>query len=95
MGSRMARQFIDGGFELRGFDVDADRSVKAEKMGVEIAGSPAEAAVGCWDALLSVPNSGISREVCLGDGGLIGSRMSPRYVFGTTRRWASATTMQR
>lgn len=84
MGSRMARQLVDGGFELRGFDVDPDRRVKAEEMGVEIAGSPGEAVVGCWGALLSLPNSDISREVCLGEGGLIGSGVSPLFVFDTT-----------
>lgn len=84
MGSRMARQLIEKGFELVGFDVDPDRRVEAEEMGVEVAGSPAEAAQGCWGVLLSLPNSDIAREVCLREDGLIGSGVSPLFVYDTT-----------
>lgn len=80
----MARQLIEKGFELVGFDVDPDRRVEAEEMGVEVAGSPAEAVQGCWGALLSLPNSDIAREVCLREDGLIGSGVSPLFVYDTT-----------
>lgn len=84
MGSRMARNLLAHGFELNGFDVDLARRAEASEMGVEIAGSPAEAVMGCWGALLSLPNSDVSREVCLGKGGLAGCGVSPLYVFDTT-----------
>lgn len=84
MGSRMARNLLSHGFQLKGFEVDPDRREEAAEMGVEIAGSPDEAVQGCWGALLSLPNSDISREVCLGDGGLAGSGVRPFHVFDTT-----------
>lgn len=84
MGSRMARNLLSHGFQLKGFDVDPDRREEAAAIGVEIAGSPAESVLGCWGALLSLPNSDISRQVCLGDGGLAGCGISPLYVFDTT-----------
>ena len=84
MGSRMARHLLASGFELTGFDVDADRRAEAQRMGVEIAGSPGEAVQDCWGALLSLPNSDISREVCLGDGGLSTSGVEPLDVYDTT-----------
>lgn len=53
MGSRMARKLIDGGFELRGFDVDPDRCAKAVEIGVEIAGSVDEVGIRYADATVS------------------------------------------
>jgi 3-hydroxyisobutyrate dehydrogenase len=84
MGSRMTRQLLSHGFELTGFDVDSGRLAEAEAMGVAIAGSPAEAVGGCWGALLSLPNSDIAREVCLGEEGLIESGVGSLFVYDTT-----------
>lgn len=84
MGSRMARQLISHGFQLSGFDVDSGRRAEAEAMGVAIAGSPADAVRGCWGALLSLPDSDIAREVCLGENGLIGSGVGSLFVYDTT-----------
>lgn len=84
MGSRMSARLIDHGFQLRGFDVAGERVAEFETMGGEPADSPAAAVQGCRAALLSLPNSDISREVCLGEGGLGGSGGSPLLVYDTT-----------
>jgi 3-hydroxyisobutyrate dehydrogenase-like beta-hydroxyacid dehydrogenase len=84
MGSRMAPHLAAKGFLLTGFDPDTSRmSEFASKWGLGSA-SPAEAVQGCWGALLSLPNSDVSREVCLGEDGLAASGVSPLYVFDTT-----------
>lgn len=80
----MARRLVDRGFRLRGFDVDRARREEAADMGVDIAESPAAAVQGCWGALLSLPNSDISREVCLGADGLDHSGVNGLYVYDTT-----------
>jgi 3-hydroxyisobutyrate dehydrogenase len=91
MGSRMAGQLAAHGFDLRGFDTDAERMREFEDAGGAPAGSPAEAVQGCWAALLSLPDSDISKDVCLGPGGLSGSGVSPLYVYdATTGRPADA-----
>lgn len=84
MGARMASRLLHDGFRLRGFDVDEKRLGEAERLGVEPAGSPAEAVRGCWGALLSLPNSEIAREVCLGPDGLSGSDAGSLHVYDTT-----------
>lgn len=84
MGSRMAARLIDQGFGLRGFDVDPDRVAEFEKLGGIAARSPADAVQGCWGAVLSLPTSGVSKEVCLGDDGIVGAGVAPFFVFDTT-----------
>lgn len=84
MGSRMATRFIEAGFGLRGYDTDPDRMAEFVAAGGEPAGSPAETIEGCWAAVLSLPNSDISRRVCLGDGGIASTGASPLIVFDTT-----------
>lgn len=84
MGSRMAARLFEDGFKLRGFDTNPQRSAEFERRGGEPAGSPLQAVQGCWAALLSLPNSDASRDVCLGPGGIAGSSTSPLYVYDTT-----------
>lgn len=84
MGSRMAHHLVSHGFELSGFDADSGRLAEAEAMGVDIARSPADAVRGCWGALLSLPNSDIARQVCLGENGLAGSGVGSLLVYDTT-----------
>lgn len=84
MGSRMSARLIDAGFEVRGFDVDAARVDELRGRGGLPARSPAEAVQGCRSALLSLPTSEVSREVCLGPGGLIDSGVSPLHVYDAT-----------
>jgi 3-hydroxyisobutyrate dehydrogenase-like beta-hydroxyacid dehydrogenase len=84
MGFRMSGHLIDAGHRVRGFDPDPERSAEFGRRGGVETGSPAEAVQGCWGVLLSLPNSDISREVCLGADGLAGSAVSPLYVYDTT-----------
>lgn len=84
MGSRMAKQLIDHGFQLRGFDIERERMVEFEALGGVATGSPAEAVQDCWGVLLSLPNSDVSREVCLGDGGISEAGVAPLLVYDTT-----------
>jgi 3-hydroxyisobutyrate dehydrogenase-like beta-hydroxyacid dehydrogenase len=89
MGSRMSRRLLGDSFRLRGFDVDPRRMAEFEGAGGEPFGSPAEAVQGCWGAVLSLPDSNISREVCLGKSGLSTSGASPLMVYDTTTGWPS------
>lgn len=84
MGSRMSRRLLDDGFRLRGFDPEDRRRGQLQNLGGEVAASPAEAVQECWGAMLSLPDSDISREVCLGKGGIAESGVTPLVVFDTT-----------
>ncbi|MFP3913660.1 MAG: NAD(P)-dependent oxidoreductase [Actinomycetota bacterium] len=83
MGSRMSRRLLDAGFRLRGYDPDPGRRAGFEEMGGEAAASPREAAEGCWAALLSLPDSDVSRRVCLDPDGLAGAG-GPPFIYDTT-----------
>jgi 3-hydroxyisobutyrate dehydrogenase-like beta-hydroxyacid dehydrogenase len=84
MGSRMSGHILTAGHGVRGYDPDPARSAELEGKGGVATGSPAEAVQGCWAALLSLPTSDVSREVCLGVEGIAGSGVSPLYVYDTT-----------
>lgn len=84
MGSRMARQLALHGFGVRGFDPDASRLDTLSSLGGQPTGSPAEAVTGCWAAVLSLPNSEVSREVCLGDQGISASGSPGLLVYDAT-----------
>jgi 3-hydroxyisobutyrate dehydrogenase-like beta-hydroxyacid dehydrogenase len=86
MGSRMSARLLAAGHPLRGYDPDPDRTAEFESTGGVPADSPAEAVTGCWAALLSLPNSEISREVCLGPGG-IGESGAELTVYDATTGW--------
>jgi len=84
MGSRMSRHLIAAGHQLRGFDPDPARMAEFEEKGGVVTTSPAEAVQGCWAALLSLPTSDVSREVCLGDDGIGGAGATGLFVYDTT-----------
>ena len=72
MGSAMSGNLLGAGHQVRGYDPDPLRLAELEGKGGVATGSPAEAVQGCWAALLSLPTSDISREVCLGEQGIAG-----------------------
>lgn len=80
----MSGRLLAAGLSLRGFDPDPARLSDFEAAGGTPAGSPAEAVLGCWSALLSLPNSDISRQVCLGENGIAGAGVRPLLVLDTT-----------
>lgn len=84
MGSRMATQLVVHGFEVRGFDPDRNRMAEFAATGGSPARSPADAVVGCQAALLSLPNSDVSREVCLGPKSVTVSGVAGLHVYDTT-----------
>jgi 3-hydroxyisobutyrate dehydrogenase-like beta-hydroxyacid dehydrogenase len=84
MGSRMAGRLLAAGFPLRGFDPDPARLSEFEAAGGALAGSPDEVVRGCWSVLLSLPNSDVSRRVCLGENGIAASGVSPLLVLDAT-----------
>ena len=84
MGSRMSGHLISAGHRVRGYDPDPARLAELESKGGVAAGSPAEAVQGCWAALLSLPTSDVSREVCLGGDGIGAAGVSHLYVYDTT-----------
>ena len=86
MGSRMSARLRGAGHSLHGYDPDPDRSAEFVRAGGVAASSPAEAVEGCWAALLSLPNSDISREVCLGPNG-IRERGTELLVYDATTGW--------
>ena len=84
MGSRMSGHLLAAGHVVHGYDPDPARLAEFEENGGRVAGSPAEAVEGCWAALLSLPTSDVSREVCLGEGGIAASGVSQLLVYDTT-----------
>jgi 3-hydroxyisobutyrate dehydrogenase-like beta-hydroxyacid dehydrogenase len=84
MGSRMSSHLLAAGHAVRGYDPESARLVELEAKGGTACTSPADAAQGCWSVVLSLPNSDVAREVCLGVGGLVESGVTPLYVYDTT-----------
>jgi len=84
MGSRMAARLLAAGFTLRGYDPDPARSSEFQAAGGHPVSSPAGAVQGCEIALLSLPNSGVSRQVCLGEGGISSSGAASLLVLDAT-----------
>jgi 3-hydroxyisobutyrate dehydrogenase-like beta-hydroxyacid dehydrogenase len=84
MGSRMANRLRLNGHTLRGYDPSPASLEAFAAAGGVVTGSPSEAVQGCWAALLSLPDSDISRRVCLGEGGISSSGESGLLVLDTT-----------
>jgi 2-hydroxy-3-oxopropionate reductase len=84
MGSRMSDHLLAAGHEVRGYDPEPARLEEHAGRGGVVTGSPAEAVEGCWAAVLSLPISDVSREVCLGKGGILEAGVSPLFVYDTT-----------
>jgi 2-hydroxy-3-oxopropionate reductase len=84
MGSRMSGHLLAAGHDVRGYDTEVARLEEFGARGGMVTGSPAEAVQGCWAAVLSLPISDVSREVCLGQGGILEAGVSPLFVFDTT-----------
>jgi len=84
MGSRMSGHLLTAGHVVQGYDPDPGRLAEFAAKGGLVTESPAEAVQGCWAALLSLPTSDVSREVCLGAGGIAGAAVTGLYVYDTT-----------
>lgn len=84
MGTRMSRRLIEHGFALRGFDPVPERQGELVELGGVATSSPAEAVVGADVAMLSLPDSDVSRKVCLGPDGVVAGAIEGLRVYDTT-----------
>jgi 3-hydroxyisobutyrate dehydrogenase-like beta-hydroxyacid dehydrogenase len=73
MGLPMARRLAGAGFELRVFDVVAERSRSLAESGAESAASPGEAAQGAEALVLMVATAGQARDALFGAEGAAGA----------------------
>jgi 2-hydroxy-3-oxopropionate reductase len=80
----MSGHLLAAGHVVRGYDTEQARLEEFGAKGGVVTGSPAEAVQGCWAAVLSLPISDVSRDVCLGEGGIVESGVSPLFVYDTT-----------
>ena len=76
MGSGLAKNLIEAGFEVSGFDLSSDRMKAFAGMGGKAAGSVAEAGSGADAAFVMVMNGDQAKEVILGPSGLA-AQMAP------------------
>jgi 2-hydroxy-3-oxopropionate reductase len=84
MGSRMSGHLLAARHQVRGYDPEPATLEEFEAKGGVVTGSPAEAVLGCWAAVLSLPISDVSREVCLGEAGILEAGVTPLFVYDTT-----------
>ena len=70
MGTSMTTNLLAAGYDVLGFDIDADRRREHLERGGRCAESPAEVARNVEVVEISVPHGGIVREVCLGADGI-------------------------
>jgi len=81
MGSRMSARLLDAGYQVVGYDPDAARLEELESRGGTARPSVSAAVEGCSVALLSLPNSDVSREVCTE---IASAGVPPLTVYDTT-----------
>jgi 2-hydroxy-3-oxopropionate reductase len=79
LGSALTTTLLDRGFDVVGYDPDPARMREHGERGGTAASSVAEVARSADQLLLALPTSEISRQVCLGEGG-IGAHASPGTV---------------
>ena len=88
MGGRISRRVHEAGFELVGFDRDADRAAAA---GVAAAASLADLVAASDVVLLSLPDSTVVEEVVLGDGGILEHARAGQIVVDLSTSAPSST----
>lgn len=71
MGLAYAGNLRDSGFDVIGFDVSKERLDALDKMGGDLAKSPAEVAEKADKILLALPSADALIETCLGENGII------------------------
>jgi 3-hydroxyisobutyrate dehydrogenase-like beta-hydroxyacid dehydrogenase len=84
LGSALTATLLERGFEVQGFDLDSERLREHEQRGGHAAGSIREAVQGTDRLLLCLPTSEISREVCLGAGGVAEAAEASMVVMDAT-----------
>ena len=80
MGRHMARNVINGGHDMKVFDMNRDAADEALSLGAEWANSPREASEGADVIFTSLPTPQIVEEVASGEGGILsGARRGAAY----------------
>jgi len=70
MGSAMSTRLLAEGFTVVGYDIAAGAREAHDARGGKVASGPSEVATRCPVVILSLPNGQVSREACLGPGGV-------------------------
>ncbi|CAI8047636.1 2-(hydroxymethyl)glutarate dehydrogenase [Geodia barretti] len=93
MGRHMARNVLNGGHEMKVYDLNRDAADEALSLGATWANSPREAAEGSEVIFTSLPTPQVVEEVASGEGGVFSgaSRGSALFDLSTT----DPTTIQR
>ncbi len=84
MGQAFTTNMRKAGVEVQGFDVEARRMDELRAKGGEPVDSPAAAARGVDWVVTSLPNSGIVRDVVLGENGIASGAAEGMIVIDTT-----------
>jgi 3-hydroxyisobutyrate dehydrogenase-like beta-hydroxyacid dehydrogenase len=84
MGQAFAKNLLDAGFTVQGFDPDERRMDELRKRGGHSVESPAAAARGVTKLITSLPNSQIMREVTLGSSGIVEGAEKGLIIANTT-----------
>ncbi len=71
MGGAYARNLLSKGFEVVGYDVDADRCKALEALGLKVAASPSDVARQCDGVVTSLPSPAAFHAVMTGPKGLV------------------------
>jgi 3-hydroxyisobutyrate dehydrogenase len=84
MGSRMAMNLHAAGFKLRVFNRDKAKSKPFADKGIQVCGSPAEAAKGAEFVCSIVSDDVATREVMLGANGIVGAAASGTIILDSS-----------
>ena len=80
MGRHMARNVLNGGHEMKVYDVNPDAADELISLGATWAGSPRKAAEGSDVIFTSLPTPAVVEEVASGEGGVLsGARPGSAY----------------
>ncbi|MCK5173029.1 MAG: NAD(P)-dependent oxidoreductase [Planctomycetes bacterium] len=84
VGTELAKLLIAKGYEITGFDIDADRCKILKEHKVKIASCLKEVADEADCLILSLPDSSVVRQVITGSEGVLQSKGLPDYCIDTT-----------
>lgn len=91
LGYGMATVLAEDEHDMWGYEVDAERMKAAEELGIKAASSPKEVAEKSDYIILSLPQSDIVADVCLGKDGIIESKNEGLLVIDTTSGYQPKT----
>ena len=84
VGTALTKRFIANGFNVCGYDVDADAMDRCVEQGLQSCHSPREVAERAHRIVLSLPNSAIVNNVVEGKNGLLSAAQKGGLIVDTT-----------